>query len=78
MRALFGVVSMLVVLAVVGLLVSRQLIATSSVPGVASPNPSASAASSTFKQQAQQLQDKVRTDVVKALEQGARKDEPAP
>jgi hypothetical protein len=73
MRAIFGVVSLLVVLAVVGLLVSRQLKAVSSA--VAPAAASAPAPTGTLREQSQQLQQRVVTDVSKALEQGARKDE---
>lgn len=66
MRALFGVVSLLIVLAVVGTLVKKQL-GTASQP-VAPASPSASA---TVSEQSQQLQDRVRSDVTKALDQGA-------
>ena len=79
MRAVFGVVSLLVVLAVVGLLASRQLksvsggVATALVPalpGAASVPPGA-----TVREQSQQLQKQVADDIAKAMAQGARKDE---
>ena len=81
MRAIFGVVSLLVVLAVVGLLMMKQLKAVNhSVSSAATQMamPGASAApplQGTVREQSQQLQQKVANDVVKALEQGARKDE---
>jgi len=81
MRAIFGVVSLLVVLAVVGLLVVNQLKAVNhsvSSAAVQAGVPGASAASpaqGTVREQAQQLQQKVANDVIKAMEQGARKDE---
>ena len=84
MRAIFGVVSLLVVVAIVGLLASRQLKAVSSsvssaavqmTPGGASGPNGAAAPTGTVREQSQQLQQKVANEVVKALEQGARKDE---
>ncbi len=84
MRAIFGVVSLLVVVAIVGLLASRQLKAVNSsvssaaaqmAPGGASGPVNAAAPTGTVREQSQQLQQKVANDVAKALEQGARKDE---
>jgi TRAP-type uncharacterized transport system fused permease subunit len=80
MRAIFGVVSLLIVVAIVGLLASRQLKAVnSSVSSAAATRApagaSAPAPTGTVREQSQQLQQKVANDVVKALEQGARKDE---
>ena len=66
MRALFGVVSLLVVLAVISHLVTKQLGANRLAVA-----PSSSPASATVREQSQQVQDRVRTDVTKALEQGA-------
>ena len=76
MKALFGVVSLLVALAVVGLLASRQLkaVAPSVAPGAAgaeAANVPSFAGSGTVRAQSQQLQQKVQGDVIKALEQGA-------
>jgi hypothetical protein len=78
MKALFGVVSLLVVLAVVGILATRQLKAVSqmgSSPAVAAATgvapSSAAAAGQTVREQSQQLQQRVGDDVKKALEQGA-------
>jgi hypothetical protein len=76
MKALFGMVSLLVVMGVVGILVSRQLQATK-LPLTTNPALAASAATN-VRQPSQQLQEQVRSDVVRALEQGARKDEPLP
>jgi hypothetical protein len=73
MRAIFGVVSLLVVLAIVGLLASRHLKAVSSP--VASAASAVPAPTGTVREQSQQLQQRVVTDMSKALEQGARKDE---
>jgi hypothetical protein len=66
MRAVFGVVSLLVVLAVVGLLASRQLRAGA---GPLAGLPAASGV--TVKAQSQQMQQKVAEDIAKAMEQGA-------
>lgn len=66
MRALFGVVSLLVVLALVGLLAAKQL-KTVAPP---STTPGASAAG-TPREQVQQIQQQVKDDVARALEQGA-------
>ncbi|HKX41089.1 MAG TPA: hypothetical protein VJO99_08030 [Burkholderiaceae bacterium] len=85
MKAMFGMVSLLVVLAIVGLLAARQL--KTAAPSVA-PGASAAAAAGlstsgiatggTVREQSQQIQQKVKDDVAKALEQGAaaRKDTP--
>ena len=80
MRAIFGVVSLLVALAIVGLLASRQLKATSQAIGTALPpvaGESAPVLTGTVREQSQQLQQKVQADVMKALEVGAaaRKDD---
>jgi len=75
MKGLFGVVSLLVALVIVGFVAVKQLRAVGHVsverPGVDAP----AAPGETVREQSQRLQDKVRSDVVKALEQGARKDE---
>lgn len=74
MRAILGVASLLVVLAIVGLLAVRQLRATGQAVGGALPAPAgaaSAAASSTVVEQSQQLQQRVKADVTKALEQGA-------
>jgi hypothetical protein len=79
MRSLFGVVSLLVVLAVVGILAVKQLRAvgqlsmtgTSSAPGGGPPASVAAPTNATVREQSQQLQQRVGSDVKKALEQGA-------
>lgn len=63
MRAVFGVVSLLVVLGIVGFTASRQLRSTGLAAG-----PSASAAPGT---QPRQIQQKVADEMTKAIEQGA-------
>ena len=77
MRAVFGVISLLVVLAVVGLLASRQL-RTAGLAGAVQPHAGGAAASAaTPREQARQVQQQVAADVAKALEQGtaARRDD---
>ena len=78
MRAVFGVVSLLVVLALVGMLASRQLQATRS-PLAALPGADAASvpAASNARDQARLVQQQVNAEVAKALEQGAaaRRDE---
>ncbi len=77
MRAVFGVVSMLIVLAVVAFLAARQL--KSAAPRVAAPGAAAASAplSGNVGEQLRQVQQQVGADVAKALEQGAaaRKEE---
>ena len=76
MRVLFGVVSLLVALAIVGLVVVKQLKATGNV-GVAAtasaglPAEPASSDGGTVREASQALQQKVQDDIRKALEQGA-------
>ncbi len=73
MKALFGIVSLLVVLALVGMVASKQMKSATQVPAAAlgaSGTPDGN-----VRQQSQQLQDKVRDDVNKAMQQGARKEE---
>ncbi len=74
MRAVFGVVSMLIVLAVlavVAFLAARQL--KSAAPRVAAPGAAAASAplSGNVGEQVRQVQQQVGADVAKALEQGA-------
>ena len=74
MRAIFGVVSLLLVLAVVGVLAMRQLRATGQAVGTALPAETVSASgapAASAREQSQQLQQRVHSDVTKALEQGA-------
>jgi hypothetical protein len=76
MKGLFGVVSLLVVLAVIGLVAIKQLRSVGQVSIEPSGGVNAAApAGTTVREQSQRLQDKVRSDVGKALEQGARRDE---
>ena len=76
MRAVFGVLSLLVALAIVGVLVSRQLKATEVSTATLTGVP-ADAASASVRQQSQQIQQKVQNDITKALEQGAARNEQA-
>lgn len=72
MRAVFGVLSVLVVLAIVGLVAKKQLQATGQAVGAAAP----AASGANVAEQSRQLQQQIKADVTKALEQGAaRKDE---
>jgi hypothetical protein len=87
MKAMFGMVSLLIALAIVGFLAARQLktaapsatsgatTAAAATAGVALPGV---AASGTVREQSQQIQQKVKDDVTKALQQGveARKESP--
>jgi hypothetical protein len=81
MRAVLGVVSLLIVVAVIGIIASRQLKSNSRAITDASPSTSSSARSTdaatptappaTVREQSQQLQQRARDDVTRALEQGA-------
>ena len=73
MRGVFGVVSLLLVLAVVGVLGLRQLRATGQVVGATLPAEAgaASGAEAPLREQTKRLQQRVQSDVSKALEQGA-------
>ena len=81
MRAVLGVVSLLIVLAVIGGLGVQQMRASSRSIGAASlqaTQPAADAGLATraapagnVREQSQQLQQRVRDDVSRALEQGA-------
>ena len=75
MRAIFGVASLLIVVAIVSFVAGKQLRAVRQVPatstGAMAASP-ANAGSANARDQAQQLQQQVRDDVAKALEQGAQ------
>lgn len=86
MKALFGIVSLLVVLAAVGLLTARSLHGTPSLGTAVAPAatatrteaatatvaaPSTGAAGATLREQSQRLQQRVADDAAHALEQGA-------
>jgi hypothetical protein len=70
MKALFGGVSLLIVLTLVGVLASRQFKATAQV---VAPTTGNATTSSTVKQQSAQVQEQVRNDIAKAVEQSTRK-----
>ena len=75
MKAIFGVVSLLIVLAIGGVVMTKQLKAVGQVPVAAAGDavvPGGGVASGNAREQSQQLQQKVRDDVAKALEQGAQ------
>lgn len=81
MKALFGVVSLLIVLAVVGVAAKKQLQAVNHVGASLPPAQTGVDAStavppaSTVRAQSQQLQQRVADDVNKALQQGAARNE---
>jgi hypothetical protein len=62
MRALFGIVSLLVVLAIVGVLAKKQLGGTTAVAPGATPG-------ATPQQQSQQIQQQVKQSVEGAMQQ---------
>lgn len=66
MRALFGVVGLLVALVIVGVLAKKQLTAVKAVAPASADAPAA-----TVREQSQQMQQRVQQDVQRALEQGA-------
>ena len=75
MRAIFGVASLLVVVAIVSFVAGKQLRAVRQVPATSTGAMAASTAnagSANARDQAQQLQQQVGDDVAKALEQGAQ------
>ena len=86
MKALFGVVSLLVALAIVGLIAVKQLKAVGRVGGSAGASAATEAGvppvpqmsgSGTVRDQSRELQNRVANDAVKAMNRGAeaRKDE---
>jgi hypothetical protein len=82
MRAVLGVVSLLIALVIVGLLAVKQLKAVGRTGAAAASEAGVPAApqmsgSGTVREQTHQLENKVAKDVAKAMEQGAaaRKDE---
>jgi hypothetical protein len=66
MRAIFGVVSLLVAVAIGGVVLTRHLKGQAQAAGAPSQAGSASARS-----QAKQIEDQMSSDVAKALQQGA-------
>jgi hypothetical protein len=73
MRAVFGLVGLLVVLGIVGVLAKKQLQGAGGSLAAVAP----AASGGNVATQSRQLQEQVKSDVAKALEQGAatRKDE---
>ena len=76
MKALFGVVSLLVALAIVGLIAVKQLKAVGHVGGPTSvggdvPAVPQMSGSGTVRDQSHELQNKVANDAIKAMNQGA-------
>lgn len=73
MRAIFGVLGLLVVLAMVGLLVKKQLVTTQQVvPGLQVPDAVSKAsdkADSTVRQQSQQIQQQYKQALESAMQQ---------
>ena len=76
MKAVFSVVSLLVVLAVIGVLASRQLKASREL-SVPSAGPAASAfqtsPGATAAEQSRQIQQQVRDEVQRSMEQSAER-----
>lgn len=70
MKAVFGIVSLLLALTAVGVLASRQLKA-GSAPVSAGMAASATAAAAAPHEQSRQIQQQVRDDLNRALPQGA-------
>ena len=71
MKAILGIVSMLVVLAIVASIARMQVQATVS-PGAVATDPT-----STVQQQSKDLQERTRSDVARALQDGAQRNESA-
>jgi len=71
-RVVLGVVGLLVALAIVGLVAKKQLQATGQAVTTAVPG---AAPASNVAEQSRQVQQQIKADIGKALEQGARKDE---
>lgn len=71
MRVVFGVVGLLIALAIVALVAKQQLRAVGPVATTAAPT----ASGANVVEQSRQLQQQIKTDLGKVLEQGARKDE---
>jgi len=84
MKVIFGVLSLLVVLAIVGSIARRQLHAVAPGSAVGAGAIAGSAASfavdpnaSTVAEQARSIQERARADTARALEQGAQRNERA-
>jgi len=84
MKVIFGVLSLLVVFAIVGSIARRQLHAVAPGSAVGAGAIAGSAASfavdpnaSTVAEQARSIQERARADTARALEQGAQRNERA-
>lgn len=78
MRVVFGVLSLLVALAIVGIVAKKQLQAVGSIPNqTGAGSTTAGPAASTVRAQSQQMQQQVLNDVNKALQQGTDRNEAA-
>lgn len=75
MRGIFGILSLLVTLAIVGVLVKKQLTATSQtmpalvVPAAAGAGDTAAQPTGTVKQQSQQIQQQYKQAIDNAMQQ---------
>ena len=77
MKAIFGVLSLVVVLAVVGMVAKRQLQASGSVVSQGLPGVAAVEASAPVSQQVQAIEQQTRAGVERALQQGAQRNQGA-
>jgi hypothetical protein len=75
MRVVFGVVGLLLALAIVGLVAKQQLRAAGTPRIGAAPAAAGASTSGTVAGTSRQVQQQIQVDLGKALEQGARKDE---
>jgi hypothetical protein len=75
MRMIFGVLGLLVVVAIVAMVAKTQLQAVKAIPSASPSNttaaPMADPAPATVPQQSRNLQEQVRQDVSRSLQQGA-------
>ena len=66
MRTVFGVLSLLMVVAVIGVLAKKQLSANGSVPGASAP---AGSPGATLPQQSQQIQQQIKQSIESTMQQ---------
>jgi hypothetical protein len=76
-KAIFGVLSLVVALAVVGMVAKRQLQATGSVVSQGLPGVPGVEASAPVSQQVKAIEEKTRAGVERALQQGAQRNQGA-
>jgi hypothetical protein len=77
-KAIFGVLALVVALAVVATVAKRQLQSTGNVVAHGlSATPSAEASAPALGQQARAVEERVRSDTERALQQGAQRNESA-